>query len=205
MDHVTTMNQPRDYLWVALIAAAAGCERDIGVRGMLQDSALQRAAAGEDVGEVQSLLRRGADVHHQDAYGRTALHRAVVHGPGFGEPADCRRIVELLLAQGAKINAPDHSGRTPLHTAIEWSRDEQATMVELLLSRGASATAKDHDGQIPLHLAARKGCTKIAEILLGRGVDVNAKDSFGYPPLYLAEDAGHKELAELLKKHGGVE
>jgi ankyrin repeat protein len=59
---------------------------------------------------VQILLERGADIHQQDKYGRTALHEASENSQ--------LDIVKLLLDCRAKIDQQNNDGSTALHVAI---------------------------------------------------------------------------------------
>lgn len=118
----------------------------------------------------------------RDALGRTALHRAVIHG-------DVRQTRELLAA-GADVDAPvrsreDYSsswGDRPLHYA---ARDGRAKLVRLLLVHGADVNAANDRGVTPTHRAAQVGGEALA-LLLADGADLAARDEKGRTPLHWA-------------------
>jgi hypothetical protein len=72
-------------------------------------TALMRATEQNDVTEMESLIRRGADVNLQDGKGETALHKAMYP---YQEAA-----VWCLLAHDADVTYRDRAGRTALDAA----------------------------------------------------------------------------------------
>ena len=72
------------------------------------------------------LLSHNADVHLQDAYGRTALHYAC-------KTAELDK-VKLLLEAGAELNIVDGSGFTELQLAAQSDRDPDLKVHTLLES-----------------------------------------------------------------------
>nr|KAF6488699.1 ankyrin repeat domain 55 [Molossus molossus] len=67
------------------------------------------AVSGRQVDTVKLLLKMGANVNTQDAYGRTSLCLATYLGWLEG--------CVSLLRNGAKHSIPDKNGRLPLHAA----------------------------------------------------------------------------------------
>ena len=63
-----------------------------------------------DTVEIKRLLKNGADVHHTDTNGLTALHIAAKQRN--------TEVIQLLIEKGAKIDATDMYSRTPLHSAF---------------------------------------------------------------------------------------
>uniref|UniRef100_A0A9L0TPK0 Ankyrin repeat domain 55 n=1 Tax=Equus caballus TaxID=9796 RepID=A0A9L0TPK0_HORSE len=81
---------------------------------------LMHAVSGRQVDTVKLLLKMGANINMQDAYGRTSLCLATYLGWLEG--------CVSLLRNGAKHNIPDKNGRLPLHAAtaepdVRWSVD----------------------------------------------------------------------------------
>ncbi|XP_019503753.1 PREDICTED: ankyrin repeat domain-containing protein 55, partial [Hipposideros armiger] len=70
---------------------------------------LMHAVSGRQVDTVKLLLKMGANINTQDAYGRTSLCLATYLGWLEG--------CVSLLRNGAKHNIPDKNGRLPLHAA----------------------------------------------------------------------------------------
>jgi ankyrin repeat protein len=155
----------------------------------LQETPLHVAAHLGQVGMVEYLLKRGAEVN-ACAYNQFApLHLATDH-----------RVVKLLLKYKADINAPDCSGRSPLHHSASEGRRR---LVKLLWKAGAvfdvesaiflgdihlvraflrknPMLARDPKKEL-LCLAAREGYILTVKLLLKYKADPNAKDSVGMP------------------------
>jgi RNA polymerase sigma factor (sigma-70 family) len=71
--------------------------------------AFYTAAAGGDMGTLQSAINSNIDVNARDAKGRTALNLAIDRGH-----VD---VVKALLAHGATVTSPDGRGMTPIVAA----------------------------------------------------------------------------------------
>jgi ankyrin repeat protein len=56
---------------------------------------------------MELLIDYGVNVNHQDDFGRTALHYAIMNGN--------ITMMEMLIEAGADPNIRDENGRTPLH------------------------------------------------------------------------------------------
>lgn len=113
-----------------------------GTSGILSSTPLSEAMFWGDPKTVALLLRYGANVGAEDAFGQNALDEAVEHGH--------KEVVALLLAHGAKAAHKDGRGRTALHIAAESSDNDIAAP---LLVHGADVNARDEDGKTPLALA----------------------------------------------------
>ncbi len=96
---------------------------------------LCRGDRSGDPPEVRRLLNLCADVNHQDAQGKTALHRDA--NAGFVE------ISRILLDSGASVEIEDANGETPLFDAaratIKNTKNQKRT-IKLLLKSGSLAT-----------------------------------------------------------------
>ncbi|MFE6711267.1 ankyrin repeat domain-containing protein [Streptomyces sp. NPDC057695] len=126
------------------------------------ESALYRAAVGNEAGIVRVLLAAGADP-----------------GRGSGEEGDdlplCgaavgghTEVVRALLAAGA---APDQEEAYGF-TALAWAlRLGHADTARLLLEYGADPDRRGPDGVLPLVAAARRGSTGCVRALLDHGAD----------------------------------
>jgi ankyrin repeat protein len=170
-----------------LIAARA----DVNVRGEREVTPLIYAATNGSVESVKILLEAGADVNAANAFGATALIRAV------NQPEKVR----LLLAKGADVNARTRQGRTALLAASYDERGEE--VVKMLLAKGANPNVTDEAaGTTPLLAATFTNCASVARLLIERGLDVNARDRRGFTPLMNAASWNNVELIELLLAKG---
>lgn len=96
-----------------------------------------------------------------DAYGCTALHRAVHEG----RMAD----VAALLKHGDSVNDLDDWDETPLHFA---ARRGDVSMCKLLVSEGADIEAVNANGETPLLVAGLAKQEATSEFLLDAGATV---------------------------------
>ena len=126
----------------------------------LQRGKFFNAVGANDVGTVDQMLARGADVDSRTVLGLTPLHLATM---------DVRRadkdMVELLISRGADVNAKNETGTTPLHYAAVGRKD----LVELLIASGADVNARATDGTTPLKTALLYSQKDIAELLRRHG------------------------------------
>lgn len=171
------------------------------------DEELKKGAIDGDIDRLGKALQNGAEVDARDAYGRTALIEAAMHGQ--------REAAELLIERGADVNCADCCGRTPLFSAVSYGRVE---LFELLLRQGADVDApgeegrsllmeccinspemftrmvelnqnierRDRNGKTALILAAEWGRLEVVDSLLARGAKVNVADGAGLSALMLA-------------------
>ena len=175
---------------------AAGYGKAPLVASMLHWTAtglFMRDATGKILSE-EELQLASAVANVQDQNGRTALHRAVMHGHD--------EVVRWLVLMRADCNISDVHQSTPLHFAIHQNR---AQLVRLLLEHKARVDWVDADDRLPLHLlaGARKQQgeeqMKILELLLQNPRSVVARDRDGWTPLHEASFAGnHLVLGFLL-------
>ena len=88
----------------------------------LAQSEMADAAMRRDSGELQRLLKAGADVNAAQSDGATALHWAAYHGDAT--------LAEQLLKAGANPAAANRNGSTPMWLA---ANQGDAAVLEALL------------------------------------------------------------------------
>ena len=145
----------------------------------------------KSAGELEFLLRQGADPNARDAAGQTPLNIAVLAG---NEEA-----VHALLARRADPRIGDIFGDTPLHHAA--TRGD-IVMIDLLLRGGAAPGAGNLSGITPLMNAAYRGYAAVSQALLDHGAPVDAMDEMGNTALMDAARGGHLDIIELLLARG---
>ena len=152
------------------------------------------AAQRDDVEQVQSLLRSGADVNAAQGDGMTALHWAAENGN-----ADLARI---LLTAGADVDAVTRLGDfTPLHIASK--SGAQATVRVLLEGGSAPDVLTSAGGVAPLHYAASAGSVESVKALLEHGADPDVRERmWQQTPLMFAAAAGRTQVVRALVEAG---
>ncbi|MCA1790038.1 MAG: ankyrin repeat domain-containing protein, partial [Thioalkalivibrio sp.] len=126
------------------------------------------AAQANDVAQVRTLLRQGADVNAPQPDGLTALHWAALN--------DSQEIVDVLLYAGANMEPLTRvGGYTPLHLA---ARSGHAAVVRSLLEHGADADRWTSTGVTALHFAAQANDAEVIRALVEHGADIDAPDGF---------------------------
>lgn len=138
---------------------------------------LHWAVRSDDLKQVQTLLRGGANVNAPNRYGVTPLSLAAENA----DPA----MVETLLKAGANAKATMPGGQTVLMTAARTGNPEA---VKLLLAHGADPNAAESSyGETALMWAAAENHAGAVNMLIEFGAKVDtrtktleyAKDRFG--------------------------
>ncbi|KAJ6520420.1 ankyrin repeat-containing domain protein [Mycena sanguinolenta] len=117
---------------------------------------LFNAASHDDLGVLQALLFRGADIYVKERNSLNVL--------SYCTDIESSR---FFLERVVDPNLAAHSGDTPLHHACRAkAADFALAFVELLLELGA-VTVDNHGrrGLTPVNIALRKGYTEIVEFL----------------------------------------
>jgi ankyrin repeat protein len=186
---------------------------------------LMRAAAHGRPDVVDRLLRKGAQVDAQDAFGNTALAYALAHK--HEEP------VRPLLSHGADPNATDSEGLTPLMVAvsmrlplaiaalIEARADVNAVHADTgysvlqgaviyadeqtictLIEAGAEVNYSGPRGTTALMGAASRSRAGVIEALIDAGANIHAKDDMTYTALHFALFYAGEETVQTLLRLG---
>lgn len=178
------------------------------------------------VGQIDKLVKAGADVNRRDKDGTTPLMLAVQKEIN----AD---VIEALIKNGADVNARDNYGWTPLMLAAQQNRNPEIT--KLLLDAGADANIHNLVGWTPAFVAKldnknpdvyallndkeektsafeeevsflenidwKKISVRELDKLIKAGADVYSSDEYGFTPLMVAvqEKAEPVVIKELIK------
>jgi len=147
-----------------------------GVNAVAPDgtTALHRAVRADDLPQVETLIRAGANVKSADRYGITPLYLAAVNGNAA--------IIKRLLDAGADPNVVDLTGETVLMTAARTGVPEA---VKMLIDRGANVDAVDPEfQQTALMLAVRENHPAAVKILVEHEAALNARTRVGPTPAF---------------------
>ncbi|CUM42029.1 FIG01124038: hypothetical protein [Streptomyces venezuelae] len=124
------------------------------------ETALYRAAVGDEPGIVRVLLAAGADPGRRSGPEEGDLPLC---GAACGGHAE---VVRALLAGGAEADQEEEFGFTALAWALRLGHAETA---RVLLEHGADPDRPGPDGFLPLVAAARRGSTACVRALLDHG------------------------------------
>ena len=147
-------------------------------------------------GEIQSLLRQGADVNARDNDGNTALHHLLTVVGNI----DAR--LNALLAAHPDVNLTTHTGTTPL-MILDVCRDpkECTSRVKKLLELHAKVDLKDSGGRTAAMRYVEKGDNARAlQLLLDAGADPKLRNKDGKTLLQLAQQYKRTACVRLLQK-----
>lgn len=153
------------------------------------NKALRLSAEAGNHTTMQLLLDHGAEIHHRDEDGSTALMWAVPEGHEHS--------VSFLLSHGANVKAKDDYSNTSLHWATPFEK-----VARLLIVNGADIDAKNVDGQTALDWCAQDGQVDVLRLLLEHGANANSQDRYGFSALHASALKGHEVIVRLLIVHG---
>jgi ankyrin repeat protein len=104
---------------------------------------------------TELLIKNGANVNFQDAFGVAPLHGAA--------RTNQLEVIKILLENKADVNLPTTTGKeTPLHYAARYNN---ADVVKLLLDKGANKNALDASGVSPLEAAKKENADNVIPLL----------------------------------------
>jgi ankyrin repeat protein len=104
------------------------------------------AVVNYDLNAVKRLLQQGANVNDTDAFGESALCRALTYG--------YMDIARILIENGADLNTQNRLGNTPLIIVINTSyASGREDIARLLLQKGANIDIKNKAGETAMSIA----------------------------------------------------
>ncbi len=153
---------------------------------------------------LKVLLSHGANVHHQDKQGSSALHYAGANARNES--------IKLLLDAGADPNLLDLGGCTTLirlaragrfYLAGRWwnpSADEREKAATLLLNAGCDPSVRDMHGNLAVHYAAGNGYRGVLDAIERAGGGMELLDGSGRAAVEWARDKGEMEVVRVLNR-----
>jgi ankyrin repeat protein len=153
-------------------------------------NALHEAAQEGNLGAVQALISRGANVYRVDggSTGATPLHRAAQYGH--------MNVVQALVAADALVDQCDFRGWSPLHLALQGPHVQIAAF---LIARGADVNRVAKNGVSPLYIAVGGRCIESVKLVVSSGGSVTWTPQMMWSPLfYSAMIGGCPEILQCL-------
>ena len=153
---------------------------------------------------LKVLLSHGANVHHQDKQGSSALHYAGANARNES--------IKLLLDAGADPNLLDLGGCTTLirlaragrfYLAGRWwnpSADDREKAATLLLNAGCDPSVRDMHGNLAIHYAAGNGYRGILDAIERAGGGMEVLDGSGRTAVEWAREKGEMEVVRALNR-----
>lgn len=161
----------------------------VDLRDYAGETAFTLASQYYDLLDVMKcLVAAGANIHHSNTRGHTALSNAVTVGH--------EATVRWLLDIGVNPNHVDRNGRSALYSC------RRANIAELLLTHKASPNIVAVDAITPLICATFYKFEEVALLLLEHEACVNYKSAYGTTPLYVAADVKSPNMTRLLLANG---
>jgi ankyrin repeat protein len=142
-----------------------------------RNTAIFTGVCANNIEIVEFLINYGANIHHKNAFGDTALHAALVleyfdlalllfhHGLMIAVENNKLNYVQQLIFRNANVNLQNLTGKTALHIAIG-VLNTNFDIINKLLKYGANPTIKSfHNGNTPIEEAILQGREDIANYI----------------------------------------
>jgi ankyrin repeat protein len=195
-------------------------------------TALHHAAFANDATMLQLLIDNGADVHHEDGEGNTALLTLCGHPSSTRWADEQVRALQVLMRCGSDLNKCDMDGLTPAIRA-QFAGGHRCSSIVAAAGGDTSCTdgivfaaarrgvlqygrLKKHLGHLPdlslcdsngrsvVFHAAQYGHVDTVLWCIDKGVDINVADKTGFTPLMAAAKNSHAEVVDALLCNGVV-
>lgn len=133
------------------------------------------------------LIDNGADINVKDAFGCTALSKAISY---------CNNhLIDYLIEKGADVNLASKNKNLPLHDVI--MNGLELDLFQKIFDKTNDKNAKGCDYGTPLHMAAAVGRQDIVNFLIEKGADKEAKDFYGRTPAQVSQFLGMQPCPSL--------
>ena len=141
-----------------------------------KNKALLRYVRNEDVDNIRSALKQGANVNYATPQGYTPLYESA----GIGN----KQIISMLLDAGAEIDVPGDEYNGP---PLIWAAAKgDVNSIKLLLEKGGNINIKHEkngSGNTPLHVASSNTKDDAILFLVRNGADLTIQNEFLRRPL----------------------
>jgi ankyrin repeat protein len=166
---------------------------DINSTNALKRTPVHQAVFGNQIGLIELLISKGADLTLKDVSNMTPLDFASHKGPLTHIPDSIPdpKIAEILLKNGAKYGS--------IHTATTYG---EVRDVEGFLEDDVDVNSKDRIGHTPIILASIRGHVGIAQLLINNKAAIGKVGGHPGGSLHYAAAYGHLDVAQLLLKSG---
>ena len=120
---------------------------------------LELAVMRDDMPFVTALVKAGADLGHQDGYGNTALHYAVLN-------LDPLKFVQYLINAKAPVNIANKDGIIPIFNVFKiTNRTLRNQVAKLLIDAGSPVTNRNGNGKTMIDLATAHNDSDLVNLL----------------------------------------
>ncbi len=123
---------------------------DVNLPGRYEDTPLILACRRGEASVADELIKAGANIHHRNMDGTTALWACVV--------SDSFDLADQLLHGGIELNHVNGNGATTLMYACSAGKPD---WVKYFLGKGADITIESFDGFNALDLASNIECLRL--------------------------------------------
>ncbi|MDX1916706.1 MAG: ankyrin repeat domain-containing protein [Rickettsiaceae bacterium] len=158
---------------------------------------LLAACSNDDIGLIQILLDKGADIDASDTRGMGVLLRACYSA----HAKESTEIVDFLIARGADIIKTSENGHNLLMAAI-YSCNQ--ILINKILDLYTTHNFDDYiwaandEGASSLMLASRTGNLETVKLLIQKGLNIYDIDKKGENTLMYACESGSEELIDYI-------
>ena len=145
---------------------------------------------------IEILIRKGANMRHEDYNLNTLLHCAANYG-------DVHVLDYLIEHNGVLVNTRNADGHTPLHIAAQQGKEEIVRF--LIQNAGALTNEKEKEQRTPLHLAAMGNHDRVIMEMMTWLPRVNGEltvDNLGNTPLHYCSINQSVDAAVELLRYG---
>ncbi|OMJ71288.1 hypothetical protein SteCoe_30549 [Stentor coeruleus] len=151
---------------------------------------LVKCSANGNAAEVNSLIKRKANVNYLDRKGWSSLMWASAQGHA--------NVVKILIDHGAIVVIPeqiDKSSSIGVNTPLHWATfNGHIEVIWLLIKKGLNYNEIDRFGNNCIHHAVASARVDILETFLAFGVATDHKNSRGHQPIQLTSDSYIKKI-----------